>query len=128
MQRLSHQALYRAGDFSLDLRLEHEYGSRHVSLVGQLANPKQPLEKVANVPVILTSGKEILARAITNRFGEFQMEYEPKNRMRLYAAVAADGGKRIEVPLTDSMAAGKKTAKRRSRSREMRVAATSWTG
>ena len=99
LQRFSHQVLYQAGDFSLDLRLEHEHGSRLVSLVGQIANRKEPGARLASVPVFLMSGKEIVSKATTSPFGEFQMEYEPKSKLRLYAAVNDDGGKRIDLPV-----------------------------
>ncbi len=109
---LSHQALYRAGDLSLDFRLDHERGSRHAVLVGQIANRKEPRKRMIHVPVFLVSGKQIVARAVTNQLGEFHLEYEPKARLRL--CVSADDGKCIEVSLHRLLAdntKGKVTAK-----------------
>src|SRR2546426_6722670 len=76
-QRLSRQALYQAGDYSLDLRLENERGSSRVALVGQIENRNHPEKRVSNVPVLLVSGKQILAQVVSNSLGEFQMEYMP---------------------------------------------------
>src|SRR5437870_7897928 len=76
-QRLSRQALYQAGDYSLDLRLENERGGPRVALVGQIQNRKQPGKRLGSVPVQLLSGKQVLAQATSNSLGEFQMEYEP---------------------------------------------------
>ncbi len=98
--RLSRQAMYQAGDFCLDLRLEHERGSTRVTLIGQIENRAEPSRRMASVPVLLVAGKEILARAVSNQFGEFQMEYEPRRNMRLYVPVNGDS-RRIEVSLNE---------------------------
>jgi hypothetical protein len=97
LERFSHQALYEAGDFALDLRLDQEYGTTTVVLVGQISDRSQPTRKLTNLPVFLMSGGEILTRASSNQFGEFHLEYEPRGRLTLCAAVG--NGKRIEVPL-----------------------------
>lgn len=86
-QRISRQTLYEAGDYSLDLRQENERGSRQVTLVGQIANRKQPGLPVVDVPVYLLSGKSVVARAVSNEFGEFQMAYVPRTHLQLYAPV-----------------------------------------
>src|SRR5712691_5513304 len=97
LERFSHQALYEAGDFALDLRLDQEYGATTVVLVGQITDRSEPMRKLTNLPVLLMSDGEILVRASSNQFGEFHLEYEPRGRLRLCAAVG--NGKRIEVPL-----------------------------
>src|SRR5712691_6771538 len=105
-QRLSRQALYQAGDYSLDLRLENERGSSRVALVGQIQNHKQPGKRLESVPVQLLSGKQVLAQATSNSLGEFQMEYEPSKHLRLYVPVR-QAGKRVGV--SPSQPAGRKT-------------------
>ena len=96
--RLSRQALYEAGRYSVDVRLEHERGCARVNLVGQIADREQPESNLDDVPVFLMSGKEVIARALSNRFGEFQMEYEPTRRIWLYVPVE-QRGKGLEVRL-----------------------------
>lgn len=105
LERVSRQAMYRAGDYYVDLRMETEPGTRRVSLVGQIAGAKADQRALGNVPVVLAAGTDILARAVSNEFGEFQMSYEPGQQLRLYVPVGGDRG--IEVPLsrlTDSKA------------------------
>lgn len=53
---------------------------------------------MAEVPVLLVSGKEILAQSVSNSLGEFHLEYSPTKHLRLYVPVS-QAGKRIEVPL-----------------------------
>ncbi len=98
-QRLSRQTLYEAGDFRLDLRLEQERGSTRVSLVGQIEDRKDPSRKVGSVPVLLAAGKEIVAKTISNQFGEFQFSYEPKSRLRLYVPIFGEHGAGVDVLL-----------------------------
>jgi len=112
-QRLSRQYLYQAGDYSLDLRLENERGTSRVALVGQIQNRKQAGKRLGvGVPVLLVSGKKILAHALSNSLGEFQMEYAPKKHHRLYVPVHRSG-KRVRVFLnklrTEKAAVGKAT-------------------
>lgn len=94
-QRLSRQVMYRAGDVYVDLRVDHEHGQRHVSLVGQIAGRGVP---AVSADVCLMDGHEAIARVPLNEFGEFQMQYVPGRRMRL--RIPLDAGERaIEVPL-----------------------------
>jgi len=105
LERVSRQAMYRTGDYYVDLRMETEPGTRRVSLVGQIAGSKAGRRSFGNVPVVLAAGTDILARAVSNEFGEFQMSYEPGQRLRLYVPLRGNRG--IEVPLsrlTDSKA------------------------
>jgi hypothetical protein len=92
------QALYHAGDCSLDLRLEPELHTGRAAIIGQVANHQAPEAGMADLPVCLKSGKVVVAETRSNRFGEFQMEYEQQKRLQLY--VYLDGGARfIQVPL-----------------------------
>jgi hypothetical protein len=57
-----------------------------------------PEIEMADIPICLRSGKLVVAETISNRFGEFQMEYEQQGRLQL--CVYLDGGaRRIQVPL-----------------------------
>jgi hypothetical protein len=90
-QRLSRQALYQAGDYSLDLRLESESGTSRVTLVGQIQNRKQPGKRLRGVPALLFSGKQVVGQAVSNSLGEFQMEYGATKHLRLYVPVRQAG-------------------------------------
>jgi hypothetical protein len=96
--QISRQVLFHAGDYSVDLRFEHEKGSSSMVLVGQIANQKSPDEVMANLPVILLTGKRELSRSISNSFGEFQMEYVPHTDLRLLVPLD-EKGQELEVLL-----------------------------
>jgi len=96
--QISRQVLFHAGDYSVDLRFEHEKGSSSMVLVGQIANQKAPDEVMANLPVILMTGKRELSRSISNSFGEFQMEYIPHTDLRLLVPLD-EKGQELEVLL-----------------------------
>ena len=85
--RISRQAIYEAGRYSVDVRLEHERGCARINLVGQIADREQPATNLGDVPVLLMSGKAVMARTLSNRFGEFHMEYEPGRRIWLYVPI-----------------------------------------
>ena len=92
------QALYRAGDCSVDLRIEPELGSSRAAVIGQISNHIQPEVEMADLPVYLKQGKLVVAEARSNRFGEFQMEYDQQSRIQL--CIDIEGwSKRIQVPI-----------------------------
>jgi len=92
------QALYRAGDCSLDLRIEPELHSPRAAMMGQLSNHQIPDVRMSDIPVRVKSGSLVLAEGRSNQFGEFQLEYEQQNRLHL--CVYLEGGSRyIQVPL-----------------------------
>ena len=92
------QALYRAGECSLDLRVEPELHTCRASIIGQVSNHDLPETEMTGVPVYLKSGKVVVAQTRANRFGEFQMEYEQQKRLQLYVYLE-NGAKCIQVPL-----------------------------
>jgi hypothetical protein len=89
--RLSRQTLYEAGRYALDLRQERECDSARVTLVGQIADRQAPGRSLAGVPVVLKSGRAVVAQAISNEFGEFQVEYDSTRRIRLQVGVEESG-------------------------------------
>jgi hypothetical protein len=97
--RLTRRALYQAENYFLDLRLERDPGSPRLNLVGQLANCDTPAQQPCGILVLLAAGEDVVARAVTNRFGEFELEYEPAANLRLLMPIDVSGG-RIELPLS----------------------------
>jgi len=92
------QALYRAGDCSLDIRIEPELHSSRASVIGQIFNHIQPETRLADVGVCLKSGRSVLVETRSNEHGEFQMEFQAQSRLQL--CIFLDGGcKRIQVPV-----------------------------
>jgi len=96
--QISRQVLFHAGDYSVDLRFEHEKGSASMVLVGQIANQKTPEQLMSNLPVILLAGDREVSRSISNSFGEFQMEYLPESDLRLLVPLESTG-QELEVVL-----------------------------
>jgi hypothetical protein len=92
------QGLYHTDDCSLDLRIEPELKSSRAALIGQITNRTAPQAEMQNIPVCLKLGRQVIAETVSNRFGEFQMEYEQQGRLHL--CVYLEGGsKRIQVSL-----------------------------
>lgn len=92
------QGLYDTAECSLDLRIEPELKSSRAALIGQITNRTAPRLEMESVPVCLKLGKQVIAETVSNRFGEFQMEYEQQGRLHL--CVYLEGGtKCIQVPL-----------------------------
>jgi hypothetical protein len=93
-----HRALYEAGRFALDVRVEHDRGAPLLTLVGQVTDRDAPDRVLAGVPVLLMAQGDILAHTVANRFGEFQLEHAPARLLRLCVVVDRDGT-RVEAPL-----------------------------
>lgn len=94
----THQLMYRAGDFLIDLRLEWQNDSIQVNLIGQIVNEKQPDRLPTGLSAALTAGRERLAETICNQFGEFYLQYSPKRNRKLRLEISAPGTQ-IEVGL-----------------------------
>ncbi len=109
------QGLYRAGDCSVDLRIEPELTSSRAAVIGQITNHVLPELDMGNLPVRLRSGKVVVAETLSNRFGEFQMEYEQQARLKL--CIDLQDSKNIQVPLKkfipDQPAAKSRTSPRK---------------
>jgi hypothetical protein len=79
----NHRLLYEAQDFYLDLQSEVIGDSLTGILVGQLANWRDPAQEASDIPVLLLKGSRVVARAVTNSFGEFEVEYTMSDELRL---------------------------------------------
>src|ERR1019366_9254626 len=77
------QGLYRPGDCSVDLRIEPELKSSRAAVIGQVTNPVPQGLGVGTLQVCLSAGKQVVAETLSNRFGEFQLEYDQQPRLKL---------------------------------------------
>lgn len=92
------QCIYRAGECSLDLRIEPEWNTSRVAVIGQISNHNVPDDQMSDLTVRLKAGRSVVAETRSNQFGEFQLEYEQQTRLQL--CIYLDGGsRRIQVPL-----------------------------
>jgi hypothetical protein len=91
------QGLYRAGECSLDLRIEPELKSSRAAVIGQLTNHVSPSRVMGDLALSLQAGDRIVAETVSNRFGEFQMEYEQNAQLQL--VIRLKNASVIQVPL-----------------------------
>jgi hypothetical protein len=105
---LCEHSLYRAEGYTVDLQQESARGSATVSLAGQISKDAGELED--RYPVALFSGTRIIAKSISNQFGEFSLAYSRHPELRLAIAIV-NTGQKIEIPLTRSTRAKKQPEK-----------------
>jgi hypothetical protein len=96
---LTRHALWEAGSYYVDLRVEHQRTSETATLVGQLADRDNPGANAADVRVLLKTRSKTLASTACNRFGEFHLDYRPAPALRLDVWLG-NSGKRLELPLS----------------------------
>ncbi len=92
------QLLYRVGTVYVDMRVDTEGNSDQASLVGQMLDSAKPGQPVAGVPVVLLEGQKNITSTSSNDNGEFQLQFEVKNNLRL--AVAVDAKNPVYLPIT----------------------------
>jgi hypothetical protein len=90
--RLARHALYEAGDFFVDLQLEHEAVSGTVTLVGQVSDRVNPRINTTSLPILLMARTGLVASAMCNRLGEFEMQFRPARDLRLHVPLRESGG------------------------------------
>ena len=91
-------AVYVAGNFCIDLHFQQDVESHTSTILGQMTDREIPDRPVTGRPVLLVSGKRIVAHCISNRFGEFSLHCNSERRLRLLVGID-EHRQRIEVPL-----------------------------
>jgi hypothetical protein len=76
-------AVYQWEDFSVVLRSELQPDSVRVSLVGQIANQREPHMELNALEVRLIGGRKTVERTECNRLGEFALSFIPAGRLHL---------------------------------------------
>ena len=77
------QFLFETDDYYIDVRLEPTRGSKPACLVGQVMNRNAGARVPQEMKVRLRQGLRPMAEASTNRFGEFQLEFEADQNLSL---------------------------------------------
>jgi hypothetical protein len=95
----SRMLLFRAGEYSVDLRLEAEPEQPSWTLVGQLSNDDNPGDNMSHLPVLVMAGKKVVGKTTSNEFGEFVLADLPRQRLRLRVPLAAEG-QQIDLALS----------------------------
>jgi hypothetical protein len=91
------QMLYQAGPYVVRLRVDPGTDSDRLSVVGQVVDDADPTRDLQDLAVLVLSGKQTVDRTLTNRLGEFQLEPEPADNLRLSVGVPDRGP--LTVPL-----------------------------
>ena len=89
--------LYKAGDYLVRLCVEPGSDPSHLSVVGQVVDETDPARTLRDVAVLVLSGKQAVDRTLTNHLGEFHLEPEPADNLRLSLGVPDRGP--LTVPL-----------------------------
>ena len=97
VQASHRQLTFKAEDFTVDVRLEHENGPNGTVIVGQLLLQADEAQPVSGIPVLVLSDDQIVGRSLTSRFGEFQAEGLPRAPLSLSLLVSDE--ECIDVPL-----------------------------
>ena len=100
--RQTRQAVYEAGSYCVDVRVEHQPRRGKTTLVGQLADRDHPGASAADVSVLLKTKQKTIASAPCDQFGEFYLEYRPAPALRLDVCLG-ESGRVLELPLSELM-------------------------
>jgi hypothetical protein len=93
------QVVYESEGLTVDLRFDRIVPSGMVSAVGQVLDTRVPRELLAGSPIVIwTEDGQLVVTTEANGFGEFQLEFEPQDRLQLTARV---GRRRVQIPLTN---------------------------
>jgi hypothetical protein len=85
----SRQSLYCGGGYCIDIQQSVTAGARSVLLIGQVTFSDGTRAQAPGAMVMLKSGRKILARTVTNDFGEFQLERAPGANFRMIVSFPA---------------------------------------
>ncbi|HEX4425382.1 MAG TPA: hypothetical protein VH079_08270 [Terriglobales bacterium] len=78
------QLLYQYGNFSIDMQLQPKPRSNRMLLMGQVLDSEKPVEGLGAIPVTLLDQESAISETTTNRFGEFNLNFESKNDLRVF--------------------------------------------
>ena len=94
----SRQVVYEGEGLTVDLRFDRQLRSTKVCVSGQVLDRESAQAAVEHVAVVLWSDKgKSVAVTEANEFGEFQLEFEPHDQLRLSIAMA--GRRTLRIPL-----------------------------
>lgn len=92
------QVIYEAESLTVDLRFERKVSGNAISVAGQVLDRQQPLSWVSDAIVVLWTDKgRMVTKAEVNECGEFQLEFEPQNQLRM--SVITTGRKTLRIAL-----------------------------
>jgi len=106
---LPRRIIERAGPWLIDLRFEPAAGKR-MFLMGQVLRSGKHGEARVNLPILLMSPDALLMETSANQFGEFQLQFDQANGLRIYIDVPRQRPIGILLPDLDNHSAARETA------------------
>lgn len=92
------QVIYEAESLTVDLRFERKLSGNAISVAGQVLDRQEPLSWVSDAVVVLWTDKgRMISKSGVNEYGEFQLEFEPQNQLRM--SVITTGRKTLRIAL-----------------------------
>jgi hypothetical protein len=93
------QTVYEGEGLTVDLRFDRQPYSSKVHLIGQVLDSGKFGDTLANFPAVLWTEKGLhVAESRTNDFGEFHVEFEAQDNLKLSIQVAGNKLIRIALP------------------------------
>lgn len=93
--------LYRSGPVLIDLNLNLAQNPGHIALQGQVMDSETEPKGIQEIPVLLQSGQETIARTQTNEFGEFELECGAQKGLQI--SVGVNPHKNVLIVLDESV-------------------------
>ena len=94
------QIVYEADGLTADLRFDGPPHSTKICLTGQVLDRRVPRAQLADAAIMLWTQNGLpIAETRTNNFGEFHLEFEAQDHLRL--SIQTIGGKLIRIPLAN---------------------------
>lgn len=85
------QLLFTAGRYTIRVRLEPAADAERLSIVGQILDAQGPPSALQDIAVLALRGSKTLDRTLTNHLGEFVLEPDAAENLRLCVGVAEIG-------------------------------------
>jgi hypothetical protein len=78
------QVIYEAENLTVDLRFERKTSGSAISVSGQVLDRQAPMTWVSGAVVVLwTEAGRMVTKTEANECGEFQLEFEPREQLRM---------------------------------------------
>jgi hypothetical protein len=92
------QLLYKAGRYTIRLRLEPAPDAERMSIIGQILDEQDPAGTLQDIAVLAVRGSKTLDRTLTNHLGEFLLEPDAAENLQLCVGVAEIGTFTVQPP------------------------------
>jgi hypothetical protein len=90
--------LYKAGHYTIKLQVEPAAAADRISIVGQILNEEDPTGVLRHIAVRALKGSRTLERTLTNELGEFHLEPDASEKLRLSIDVPEIGTFSVQPP------------------------------